>query len=116
MNKETEAKYDKLYENYLENYDSDILKRKEFFDILTKYSDDLPKDYELENYDVEYFSFEEQLITDIIQYNCDDAYIYININKVEIEDIEDISEKDLNYIVKFCKKHNLDIININKRN
>ena len=35
MNKEIEAKYDKLYESYLENYDCDILKRKDFFNILT---------------------------------------------------------------------------------
>lgn len=37
MNKETEAKYDKLYESYLDCYHYDILKRKEFFDILNKF-------------------------------------------------------------------------------
>lgn len=115
MNKEIEAKYDKLYESYLENYDRDILKRKDFFNILTKYSEDLPKDYELESYDIEYYSFEEWLITDIIQCNCDDAYIYISGNRIEIDDINDISEKDFNYIVKFCNKYNLDIVNIDDR-
>lgn len=34
---------------------------------------------------------------------------------VEIDDINDISEKDFNYIVKFCNKYNLDIVNINDR-
>lgn len=53
MNKELEAKYDKIYESYLECYDCDILKRKDFFNILTKYSEDLPKDYKLEYYDIE---------------------------------------------------------------
>ena len=53
MNKELEAKYDKIYESYLECYDCDILKRKDFFNILTKYSEDLPKDYKLEYYDTE---------------------------------------------------------------
>ena len=115
MNKEIETKYDKLYESYLENYDCDILKRKDFFNILNKYSEDFPKNYKLEYYDTEMFSFEEWLITDIIQYNCDDAYIYINGNRIEIDDINDISEKDFNYIVKFCNKYNLDIVNIDDR-
>ena len=115
MNKETEAKYDKLYESYLENYDCDILKRKDFFNILNKYSEDLPKNYKLEYYDTEIFSFEEQLITDIIHENCDNAYIYINGDRVEIDGIDDISEKDFNYIVKFCNKYNLDIVNIDDR-
>jgi hypothetical protein len=115
MNKETEAKYDELYESYLMYYDCDILKRKDFFNILNKYSEDLPKDYILEYYDTEMFSFEEQLITDIIHENCDNAYIYISGDRVEIDGIDDISEKDFNYIVKFCNKYNLDIVNIDDR-
>lgn len=115
MDKELEAKYDKIYESYLECYDCDILKRKDFFNILTKYSDDLPKDYKLEYYDIEMFSFEEQLITDIIYENCDNAYIYINGNRVEIDGINDISKKDYDYIVKFCNKHNLNITNLKNR-
>lgn len=115
MNKELETKYDEIYAKYLECYYCDILKRKDFFDILIKYSEDLPKDYELEYYDTEYYSFEEWLITDIIQYNCDDAYIYISGNRIEIDDINDISKKDYDYIVKFCNKYNLDIVNINDR-
>lgn len=115
MNKETEAKYDELYESYLMYYDCDILKRKDFFNILNKYSEDLPKNYKLEDYDTEMFSFEEQLITDIIHENCDNAYIYINSDRVEIDGINDISKKDYDYIVKFCNKYNLDIVNIDDR-
>lgn len=115
MNKEIEAKYDKLYESYLDWYNHDILKRREFFTILDKYFDDLPKDYELEYYNVKLFSFEEQLITDIIHENCDNAYIYIHGDRVEIDGINDISKKDYDYIVKFCNKYNLDIVNIDDR-
>ena len=55
------------------------------------------------------------MILNIIRNNCDDAYIYISGDRIEIDDINDISEKDFNYIVKFCNKYNLDIRNIDDR-
>lgn len=46
-------------------------------------------------------------------------YLYIILirsgDRIEIDDINDISEKDFNYIVKFCNKYNLDIVNIDDR-
>lgn len=115
MNKETEAKYDKLYESYLKCYDIDILKRKEFFDILDKYSEDLPKDFEVDYYDYEFESFEEYIIKNILEFNCITVIVYVNNYNLEIDDINDISKKDFDYIVKFCNKYNLDIVNIDDR-
>lgn len=113
MNKEIEAKYDKLYESYLDWYNPDILKRREFFTILDKYFDDLPKDYELEYFETDWYSFEEQLIVDIIQENCATVYdISIDGNRIEFEDIKSISQKDFDFIINFCNKYNLDIVNI----
>lgn len=116
MNKEIEAKYDKLYESYLDWHNPDILKRREFFTILDKYFDDLPKDYELEYFETDWYSFEEQLIVDIIQENCTTVYdISIDGNRIEFEDIKSISQKDFDFIINFCNKYNLDIVNIDDR-
>lgn len=113
---EIEAKYDKLYESYLDWYNPDILKRREFFTILDKYFDDLPKDYELEYFETDWYSFEEQLIVDIIQENCTTVYdISIDGNRIEFEDIKSISQKDFDFIINFCNKYNLDIVNIDDR-
>lgn len=64
----------------------------------------------------DWYSFEEQLIVDIIQENCATVYdISIDGNRIEFEDIESISQKDFDFIIKFCNKYNLDIINIDDR-
>ena len=115
MNKETESKYNELYDTYLEHYDPYILKRWEFFNLLNKYSKELSNDFELSDFNSEDYDIEEYIITNIIHRNCDNAYIYINGNKIEIIKIKNISEKDFNYIVKFCNKYNLDIVNIDDR-